>query len=90
MTRTLLAVPLRGIDNEMIGVFELLNKRGGPFTATDEELALTLGSLTGVTLQRQILFEQYPGEAAPRARPAAGEKHPAVAAAGLRSADSRL
>jgi phosphoserine phosphatase len=58
-TRTLLAVPLRGIDNEMIGVLELLNKRNGTFTHTDEELALTLGSLTGVTLQRQILFDQY-------------------------------
>ena len=71
-TRTLLAVPLRGIDNEVIGVLELLNKRGGTFTATDEELALTLGSLTGVTLQRQILFDQVPREAASRARPAVG------------------
>ena len=58
-TRTILAVPLRGVDNEVIGVLELVNKRGGTFTATDEELALTLGSLTGITLQRQILFDQY-------------------------------
>lgn len=58
-TRTLLSVPLRGIDNETIGVLQLLNKRNGTFTHTDEELALTLGSLTGVTLQRQILFDQY-------------------------------
>jgi|SRR5688572_2024365 phosphoserine phosphatase RsbU/P len=58
-TRTLLAVPLRGVDNQVIGVLELLNKRDGSFTATDEELALTLGSLTGITLQRQILFDQY-------------------------------
>lgn len=58
-TRTLLSVPLRGINNETIGVLELLNKRNGTFTHTDEELALTLGSLTGVTLQRQILFDQY-------------------------------
>jgi phosphoserine phosphatase len=59
VTQTLLAVPLRGIDNEVIGVLELLNKRGGTFTATDEELALTLGALTGITLQRQILFDEY-------------------------------
>ena len=58
-TRTVLSVPLRGIANETIGVLELLNKRSGTFTHTDEELALTLGSLTGVTLQRQILFDQY-------------------------------
>jgi GAF domain-containing protein len=50
-------VPLRGFDGGLIGVLELLNKRGGPFTAADEELALTLASLTGITLQRQILFE---------------------------------
>ena len=58
-TRSLLSVPLRGIDNETNGVLQLLNKRNGPFTAADEELALTLGSLTGLSIQRQILFEQY-------------------------------
>ena len=36
-TRSLLSVPLRGIDNEAIGVLELLNKRDGVFTADDEE-----------------------------------------------------
>jgi phosphoserine phosphatase len=58
-TRSLLTVPLRGIHNETIGVLQLLNKRDGVFTDTDEELALTLGSLTGITLQRQILFDHY-------------------------------
>ena len=58
-TRSLLAVPLRGIDNDTIGVLELLNKRGGGFTAIDEELALTLGSLTGIALQRQLLVDHY-------------------------------
>lgn len=58
-TRSLLSVPLRGIDNETNGVLQLLNKRSGRFTAADEELALTLGSLTGLSIQRQILFEQY-------------------------------
>jgi sigma-B regulation protein RsbU (phosphoserine phosphatase) len=58
-TQSLLAVPLRGINNETIGVLQLLNKRNGIFTDTDETLALTLGSLTGITLQRQILFDHY-------------------------------
>ena len=40
-------------------MLELLNKRGGRFTATDEELALTLGSLTGIALQRQVLVDHY-------------------------------
>jgi phosphoserine phosphatase len=58
-TRSLLSVPLRGIDNDTIGVLELLNKRTGAFSDADEELALTLGSLTGIALQRQILFDHY-------------------------------
>jgi phosphoserine phosphatase len=58
-TRSVLSVPLRGVDNDPIGVLELLNKRGGAFTATDEELALTLGSLTGIALQRQVLVDHY-------------------------------
>ena len=58
-TRSLLSVPLRGIDNEPTGVLQLLNKRHGQFTETDEELAVTLGALTGISLQRQILFEAY-------------------------------
>jgi phosphoserine phosphatase len=58
-TRSLLSVPLRGIDNDTIGVLELLNKRGGGFTAIDEELASTLGSLTGIALQRQVLVDHY-------------------------------
>ena len=58
-TQSILTVPLRGIHNETIGVLQLLNKRDGLFTNSDEELALTLGSLTGITLQRQILFDHY-------------------------------
>ena len=58
-TRSLLSVPLLGIDNDTIGVLELLNKRGGGFTAIDEELAVTLGSLTGIALQRQVLVDHY-------------------------------
>lgn len=58
-TRSLLSVPLRGIDNDTIGVLEVLNKRTGAFSDADEEIVLTLGSLTGIALQRQILFDHY-------------------------------
>ena len=58
-TRSLLSVPLRGIDNDTIGVLEVLNKRNGGFTDSDEEIASTLGSLTGIALQRQILVDHY-------------------------------
>jgi adenylate cyclase len=35
-THSVLSVPLRGIDSEIIGVLELLNKRVGAFTPVDE------------------------------------------------------
>jgi phosphoserine phosphatase len=58
-TRSLLSVPLHGVGSEITGVLELLNKSGGTFTPSDEELALTLGSLTEITLQRHGLVDQY-------------------------------
>ena len=58
-TRNLLAVPLIGYDQEVVGVFELLNKQGGAFTNADEEMAATLASLTAVALQRHMLLEEH-------------------------------
>lgn len=58
-TRSLLSIPLRGVEHEVNGVLELLNKRAGCFTDNDEELALTLASLTEMTLQRQTLVDGY-------------------------------
>jgi phosphoserine phosphatase len=58
-TRNILAFALTGYDGEVMGVLQVLNKRGGPFTSSDETLAATLSSLTGVALQRQLLLEQY-------------------------------
>jgi phosphoserine phosphatase len=58
-TRSLLAVPLRGVDGEVTGVLEFLNKTDGVFTEADEELACTFAALTQMTLQRQTLVERY-------------------------------
>jgi phosphoserine phosphatase len=58
-TRSLLSVPLHGVGSEITGVLELLNKSVGTFTPADEELALTLGSLTEISLQRHVLVDQY-------------------------------
>jgi len=43
-TRNLLAMPLRNAEGEIFGVFEVLNKRAGPFTEADVEL---LGVMAG-------------------------------------------
>jgi transcriptional regulator with GAF, ATPase, and Fis domain len=59
-TRTLLCVPLRGRDGELLGAFELINKRCGPFTQEDEEALVELAAHAAVALEnaqdrRQLL-----------------------------------
>ena len=58
-TRSILTLPMMGHDGELMGVLQLLNRTGGPFTAEDEDLARSLGALAGVALQRQLLLEEY-------------------------------
>jgi len=58
-TRNLLTFAMTGIDGQVVGVLQVLNKRGGPFGPTDESLAGALSSLAGVALQRQMLLDEY-------------------------------
>ena len=58
-TQNLLTLPMRGHDGDVVGVLQLINKRGGAFTEADAHLAATLSSLTGVALQRQMLLDAY-------------------------------
>lgn len=58
-TRSILTLPMTGLEGQLIGVLQLLNKVSGPFTADDEDLARTLGALAGVALQRQLLLDEY-------------------------------
>ena len=50
-TRTILAVPLRKLDGEIIGVFEALNRNSGIFGAEDEEVAKALAAQVAVAIQ---------------------------------------
>jgi phosphoserine phosphatase len=56
-TRCLLTVPLIGHDDSLVGVFQLLNKLDGVFTAEDEELASALAAQCAVALQRARMLE---------------------------------
>lgn len=58
-TRNLLTFPMRGHDQALVGVLQVLNRKGGPFEERDEELADTLSSLAGVAIQRQRLIDEY-------------------------------
>jgi phosphoserine phosphatase len=51
-TESILSIPLIGFDSSLVGVLQLLNKRGGPFTEVDESMALALAAQSAVALQR--------------------------------------
>ena len=57
-TRTLLCVPLRGRDGEMLGAFEMINKIDGNFTAEDEEALTELASHAATALVNTQEVEQ--------------------------------
>jgi len=58
-TRNMLTFPLVGHDGDLVGVLQVLNKKGDPFDPDDEESAGILSSLAGVAIQRQMLLEEY-------------------------------
>jgi serine/threonine-protein kinase len=50
-TRSVLALPLNGRDGRIIGVFQLLNKRTGPFTAEDAEVITLVKESAAVAIE---------------------------------------
>jgi phosphoserine phosphatase RsbU/P len=58
-TRNLIAFPLVGFDNSIVGVLQVLNKVEGAFNEWDDELVSTFGAQVGVAVQRQILLDEY-------------------------------
>lgn len=58
-TRNILTIPLRDYEGALVGVLQVLNKRGGGFQAYDIELAETLAAQAGVVLQRATLISHY-------------------------------
>ena len=55
-TRNLLAVALRNQRGEIMGAFEVLNKRSGPFNARDEEALSALASHAAVAIETAQLI----------------------------------
>ncbi len=50
-TRTILAVPLRDYEGEIVGSFEVLNKRGGRFNEEDEEILKSLAAHVAIAVE---------------------------------------
>ena len=57
-TRSLLVVPLKNQDGEVIGTFQLLNKGGGVFNKSDEEVLQALASHVANSIETAQLFQK--------------------------------
>src|SRR2546421_4909871 len=56
-TRTILCAPVRDGAGEIVGVSQVLNKAGGPFTKDDESLLAALSAQAFIALDNARLFE---------------------------------
>lgn len=57
-TKTILCLPIKNNNQEIIGAFQVLNKRGGVFTKSDEDLLVAIGGSASIALENAQLFEQ--------------------------------
>ena len=56
-TRNILAVPLKDINGNTIGVFEVINKKNGNFNEEDEGILQLLSSLAASAIENAQLYE---------------------------------
>ncbi len=57
-TKTILCMPIRNLSHQIVGVFQVLNKKGGEFTNKDEDLLIAIGSSAGIALENANLFNK--------------------------------
>ena len=57
-TKTILCMPIKNNNQEIIGAFQVLNKTGGVFTKSDEDLLVAIGGSASIALENAQLFEQ--------------------------------
>ncbi len=57
VTRTILCQPLANAQNQRIGVIQVLNKRGGPFTDADSHLLAALTSQAVIAIENARLYQ---------------------------------
>jgi signal transduction histidine kinase/putative methionine-R-sulfoxide reductase with GAF domain len=55
-TRSILSVPMVGALGGLVGVLQVLNKAGGPFTTADEELMSALASQAAIAIENARLY----------------------------------
>ena len=57
-TKTILCMPIKNYNQEIIGVFQVLNKFDEYFTPDDEDLLVAIASSAGISLENAQLFEK--------------------------------
>lgn len=57
-TSTILCMPIRNLNHEIIGAFQVLNKQNGVFSEEDEDLLIAIGSSAGIALENAQLFRK--------------------------------
>lgn len=57
-THTVLTAPMRNPRGKIIGVVQLLNKKGGPFTSRDERLLTAMAAQAAISIENARLYEQ--------------------------------
>lgn len=57
-TKTILCMPIKNNNQEIIGAFQVLNKKGGIFTKGDEDLLVAIGGNASIALENAQLFKE--------------------------------
>ena len=57
-TRSMLTVPMRNPQGEIIGVIQVVNKKGGPFTGRDERLLTAIAAQAAISIENARLYAQ--------------------------------
>jgi sigma-B regulation protein RsbU (phosphoserine phosphatase) len=55
---TVLTAPLHNPKGKIIGVVQLMNKKGGPFTSRDERLLTAMAAQAAISIENARLYEQ--------------------------------
>ena len=50
-------MPIRNMNHEITGVFQVLNKNEGDFTQKDEDLLIAIGSSAGIAIENAKKYE---------------------------------
>ncbi|KND03467.1 uncharacterized protein SPPG_00950 [Spizellomyces punctatus DAOM BR117] len=58
VTKNILCMPIKNISGENIGVTQMINKHGGPFSADDERILSSFSAQAAVAIEKSQLFKK--------------------------------